>query len=334
MKGNFEADLEGAKEKLKTALSEHFQAEGYVVFDLSFERKPNRPKREDWFGYRLEFKLLSQEQYEKLSEPSAKSREAAVTGPGQKRVFSIDFSCHEYTEPKVEYELNDYPVFAYRPSGHDLNAEAILLCESDGTAEEVADEIDRINTIMKSSGATGIRTSRSEAERLSFWAGRKAAFPAAGRISADYFCMDGTIPRRRLGEMLLAIQAMERKYQLRCINVFHAGDGNLHPLILFDANVGDELARAEAFGGEILELSVSLGGTITGEHGVGVEKVGHMCAQFSDLERNTFFRVKAAFDPDGLLNPGKAVPTLNRCAEFGHMHVKGGQLPHPDIERF
>ena len=235
-------------------------------------------------------------------------------------------------------EMMDQPATAaveeFVHAGYPLDAKAILLCESDGTPEEVAGEVGRVCEVLSAAGATEVRVSQTEEERLRFWAGRKAAFPAAGRISADYFCMDGTIPRRRLGEMLLAIQAMERKYQLRCINVFHAGDGNLHPLILFDANVGDELARAEAFGGEILELSVSLGGTITGEHGVGVEKVGHMCAQFSDLERNTFFRVKAAFDPDGLLNPGKAVPTLNRCAEFGHMHVKGGQLPHPDIERF
>ena len=235
-------------------------------------------------------------------------------------------------------EMMDQPATAaveeFVHAGYPLDAKAILLCESDGTPEEVAEEVGRVCEVLSAAGATEVRVSQTEEERLRFWAGRKAAFPAAGRISADYFCMDGTIPRRRLGEMLLAIQAMERKYQLRCINVFHAGDGNLHPLILFDANVGDELARAEAFGGEILELSVSLGGTITGEHGVGVEKVGHMCAQFSDLERNTFFRVKAAFDPDGLLNPGKAVPTLNRCAEFGHMHVKGGQLPHPDIERF
>ncbi|MCB1886849.1 MAG: FAD-binding oxidoreductase, partial [Rhodocyclaceae bacterium] len=172
------------------------------------------------------------------------------------------------------------------------------------------------------------------AERLKFWAGRKAAFPAAGRISADYYCMDGTIPRKRVGEMLLAIQGMEKKYGLRCINVFHAGDGNMHPLILFDANRTGELDRAEAFGADILELSVALGGTITGEHGVGVEKINQMCSQFTTPEIETFFRVKAAFDPDGLLNPGKAIPTLNRCAEYGRLRVSNGQLPHPELERF
>ncbi|HHW63272.1 MAG TPA: FAD-binding oxidoreductase, partial [Rhodocyclaceae bacterium] len=188
--------------------------------------------------------------------------------------------------------------------------------------------------VLEDSGATEIRVSRDEAERLRFWAGRKAAFPAAGRISPDYYCMDGTIPRKRLGEMLTAIQDMERKYGLRCMNVFHAGDGNLHPLILFDANQPDELERAEAFGAEILELSVALGGTITGEHGVGLEKINQMCAQFSTAEVRQFFRVKAAFDPPGLLNPGKAIPTLNRCAEYGRMKVSKGHVPYPDIPRF
>ena len=191
-----------------------------------------------------------------------------------------------------------------------------------------------MRAVLEASGASEIRVSRDEAERLKFWAGRKAAFPAAGRLSADYYCMDGTIPRKRLGEMLKAIQGMETKYGLRCINVFHAGDGNMHPLILFDANVSGELDRAEEFGADILELSVALGGTITGEHGVGIEKINQMCSQFSVAERTTFFRVKAAFDPDGLLNPGKAIPTLNRCAEYGKLHVKNGQLPHPELERF
>ncbi|PKO49771.1 MAG: FAD-binding oxidoreductase, partial [Betaproteobacteria bacterium HGW-Betaproteobacteria-21] len=188
--------------------------------------------------------------------------------------------------------------------------------------------------VLEHSGATEIRVSRDEAERMRFWAGRKAAFPAAGRISPDYYCMDGTIPRKRLGEMLSAIQDMETRYALRCINVFHAGDGNLHPLILFDANQEGELHRAEAFGAEILELSVTLGGTITGEHGVGIEKINQMCSQFKRSELHQFFRVKAAFDPAGLLNPGKAIPTLNRCAEYGRMHVKGGELPHPELPRF
>ncbi len=219
-------------------------------------------------------------------------------------------------------------------AGYPLDAKAILLCESDGTPEEVAEEIARVRAVLEHSGATEIRVSRDEAERMRFWAGRKAAFPAAGRISPDYYCMDGTIPRKRLGEMLSAIQDMETRYALRCINVFHAGDGNLHPLILFDANQEGELHRAEAFGAEILELSVTLGGTITGEHGVGIEKINQMCSQFKRSELHQFFRVKAAFDPAGLLNPGKAIPTLNRCAEYGRMHVKGGELPHPELPRF
>ncbi|MBR0568480.1 FAD-binding protein [Azoarcus sp. L1K30] len=219
-------------------------------------------------------------------------------------------------------------------AGYPLDAKAILLCESDGTPEEVAEEIARVRAVLEQSGATEIRVSRDEAERMRFWAGRKAAFPAAGRISPDYYCMDGTIPRKRLGEMLTAIQDMETRYALRCINVFHAGDGNLHPLILFDANQEGELHRAEAFGAEILELSVTLGGTITGEHGVGIEKINQMCSQFTRPELHQFFRVKAAFDAAGLLNPGKAIPTLNRCAEYGRMHVKDGHLPYPDLPRF
>jgi len=235
-------------------------------------------------------------------------------------------------------EMMDQPATAaveqFVHAGYPLDAKAILLCESDGTPEEVAEEIARVRAVLEQAGATEIRVSGSEAERLKFWAGRKAAFPAAGRISPDYLCMDGTIPRRRLGEMLAAIQAMEGKYGLRCINVFHAGDGNLHPLILFDANQPGELERAERFGAEILELSVTLGGTITGEHGVGIEKIGPMCTQFASAELAQFFRIKAAFDPPGLLNPGKAIPTLNRCAEYGRMHVKEGHVPYPDIPRF
>jgi len=235
-------------------------------------------------------------------------------------------------------EMMDQPATAaveqFVHAGYPLDAKAILLCESDGTPEEVAEEIERVRAVLESSGATEIRVSRDEAERMRFWAGRKAAFPAAGRISPDYYCMDGTIPRKRLGEMLEAIQAMEGKYGLRCINVFHAGDGNLHPLILFDANQEGELERAEAFGAEILELSVALGGTITGEHGVGIEKINQMCSQFTRPELAMFFRVKAAFDPRGLLNPGKAIPTLNRCAEYGRMRVSNGHIPYPDIPRF
>jgi len=235
-------------------------------------------------------------------------------------------------------EMMDQPATAaveeFVRAGYPLDAKAILLCEADGTPEEVAEEIARVRAVLEDSGATEIRVSCDEAERLRFWAERKAAFPAAGRISPDYYCMDGTIPRKRLGEMLTAIQAMEGKYGLRCMNVFHAGDGNLHPLILFDANQPDELERAEEFGAEILELSVALGGTITGEHGVGLEKINQMCSQFTTAEVRQFFRVKAAFDPPGLLNPGKAIPTLNRCAEYGRMKVSKGHVPYPEIPRF
>jgi glycolate oxidase len=219
-------------------------------------------------------------------------------------------------------------------AGYDLTAEAILLAEADGTAEEVADQVVEIERVVRAAGATAITVSTSEAERLRFWSGRKNAFPAAGRVSPDYYCMDGTIPRKNLGRMLKAIEQMEQKYALRCMNVFHAGDGNLHPLILFDANVPGEWERADRFGAEILELCVNLGGTITGEHGVGIEKINSMCVQFSALERAAFFAVKNAFDPVGLLNPGKAIPTLARCAEYGRMHVHGGALPHPELPRF
>jgi glycolate oxidase len=219
-------------------------------------------------------------------------------------------------------------------AGYDLEAQAILLAEADGTVEEVAQQIAEIESVVRAAGATAITVSSSEAERLRFWSGRKNAFPAAGRVSPDYYCMDGTIPRKNLGHMLNAIEKMEQTHQLRCMNVFHAGDGNLHPLILFDANVPGEWERADRFGAEILELCVELGGTITGEHGVGVEKINSMCVQFSPAERSSFFAIKRAFDPAGLLNPGKTIPTLARCAEYGKMHVRGGALPHPDLPRF
>jgi glycolate oxidase len=219
-------------------------------------------------------------------------------------------------------------------AGYDLDAAAILLCESDGTSEEVEDEIARMQAVLQSAGATRMAVSRDEAERLRYWSGRKAAFPAVGRISPDYYCMDGTIPRKRLGEVLRFIAAMEQKYGLRCPNVFHAGDGNLHPLILFDASNPDELHRTERFAAEVLEKCVQVGGTITGEHGVGVEKIDQMCVQFRPDELELFLAVKRAFDPRGLLNPGKAVPTLARCAEYGRMHVHGGKLPHPELPRF
>jgi glycolate oxidase len=211
---------------------------------------------------------------------------------------------------------------------------ALLICECDGSGEEVADEMRRVQDVLRASGATEIRASRDEAERLRFWAGRKAAFSAVGRITPDYYCMDGTIPRKRLGEVLLRIAEMEKKYRLRCANVFHAGDGNLHPLIMFDANDADQLRRTEAFGGEILELCIEVGGTITGEHGVGVEKIDQMCLQFTAPELEAMHRIKRAFDEHALLNPGKAVPTLHRCAEFGRMHVRAGQEKFPDLPRF
>jgi glycolate oxidase len=222
----------------------------------------------------------------------------------------------------------------YVNAGYDLSAAAILLCESDGTQEEVAEEISRVTAVLIAAGANGIKVSQSEAERVRFWAGRKAAFPAIGRITPDYYCMDGTIPRRRLAEMLAAITVMESKYRLRCANVFHAGDGNLHPLIMYDASKSGEWERAEAFGAEILELSVALGGSITGEHGVGIEKINQMCVQYKTPELETFHHIKAAFDETGLLNPGKAVPSLHRCAEYGRMHVHGGETKFPELERF
>ncbi|MGV3653158.1 MAG: FAD-linked oxidase C-terminal domain-containing protein [Noviherbaspirillum sp.] len=219
-------------------------------------------------------------------------------------------------------------------AGYDTDAAAILLCESDGVPEEVDDEIARMAEVLRQAGASAIAVSQSEAERLKFWSGRKNAFPAAGRISPDYYCMDGTIPRKNLAEVLLRIERMEGKYGLRCANVFHAGDGNLHPLILFDANQPGEFERAEAFGADILELCVEMGGTITGEHGVGIEKINSMCVQFAPQEREAFFALKRAFDPAFLLNPDKAIPTLARCAEYGKMHVRRGELKFPDLPRF
>ena len=235
-------------------------------------------------------------------------------------------------------EMMDKPMTAavedFVHAGYDLQAAAILLCESDGTPEEVEEEIQRMSQVLSAAGATRIAVSQSEAERLKFWSGRKNAFPASGRISPDYMCMDSTIPRKRLADILLAIAEMEKKYGLGCCNVFHAGDGNLHPLILFDANDADQLHRAELFGADILETSVAMGGTITGEHGVGVEKLNSMCVQFSAEENEQMFGVKRAFDPAGLLNPGKLIPTLNRCAEYGKMLVRGGRLAFAELERF
>ncbi len=188
--------------------------------------------------------------------------------------------------------------------------------------------------VLRAAGASRLEVSRDEAQRLRVWSGRKNAFPASGGISPDYMCMDSTIPRKRLAEMLLAIEQMQDKYGLRCVNVFHAGDGNLHPLILFDAEDPDQMHRCELFGADILETSVRFGGTVTGEHGVGIEKLNSMCVQFSPAEREVFTAVKRAFDPRELLNPGKVIPTLHRCAEYGKMHVHRGLLPFADLPRF
>jgi glycolate oxidase len=235
-------------------------------------------------------------------------------------------------------EMMDKPMTAavedYVHAGYDLDAVAILLCESDGTPEEVAEEIDRMLDVLSGAGAARMEVSKDEAQRLKFWSGRKNAFPASGRISPDYMCMDSTIPRRRLADILEAIAGMEQKYGLKCVNVFHAGDGNLHPLILFDANDADQLHRCELFGADILETSVALGGTVTGEHGVGIEKLSSMCVQFSAEEREQMHALKRAFDAGETLNPGKVIPTLHRCAEYGRMHVKKGLLSFPELERF
>jgi glycolate dehydrogenase FAD-linked subunit len=219
-------------------------------------------------------------------------------------------------------------------AGYPADAEMILLCESDGVPEDVAAEVATVRRVMEEAGAKQIEVSKSEEQRARFWSGRKAAFPAAGRISPDYYCMDGTIPRRALARVLLQIAEWSKECGLPCMNVFHAGDGNLHPLILYDANRPGDVEKTQAFGAKVLELCIEVGGTITGEHGVGVEKIGEMCVQFAPAELERFHGVKRAFDPEGLLNPGKAVPTLHRCAEMGRMHVHRGALPHPELPRF
>ena len=219
-------------------------------------------------------------------------------------------------------------------AGYPVDAEAILLCELDGVEADVRDDCLRVRAVLERAGASEVRQARDEAERVKFWAGRKAAFPAIGRLSPDYYCMDGTIPRCELPRVLKGIAELASEYGLRVANVFHAGDGNMHPLIVFDANQPGELERTEALGGKILELCVKVGGSITGEHGVGREKINQMCAQFNSDELTVFHAIKIAFDAKGLLNPGKNIPTLHRCAEFGAMHVHGGQLPFPDLERF
>jgi glycolate oxidase len=219
-------------------------------------------------------------------------------------------------------------------AGYPLDAEALLIVELDGAHVECSHLLQRVKEIAEANGATSLRVSENEAERLTIWAGRKAAFPAVGRISPDYYCMDGTIPRRRLPEVLTRMSALSRQYGLRVANVFHAGDGNLHPLILYDANKPGELAAAEAFGSDILKLCVEVGGVLTGEHGVGVEKRDLMPEMFSKIDLDQQNRLKCAFDPDLLLNPGKVFPTLHRCAELGRLHVHGGNLPHPELPRF
>lgn len=235
-------------------------------------------------------------------------------------------------------EMMDKPAIRaaedYVHANYPRDAEAILLCESDGTTEEVADEMARMKEILEQSGATEVRFSQDEAQRLKFWAGRKAAFPAVGRISPDYYCIDGTIPRKTLPFVLRRIYELTEIAGLAVANVFHAGDGNLHPLILFDSAKQGDLQKTEKLASDILELCVEVGGTITGEHGVGIEKINQMCTQFTDNERERFHGIKAAFDNKGLLNPGKAVPSLHRCAEYGRMHVHEGRVKFPDIPRF
>jgi len=221
---------------------------------------------------------------------------------------------------------------AFAHPGYPLDAQALLLCELDGDIDSVNEDLDKVLGLL--SNATTTRVSENEDERLLFWKGRKAAFPSVGRLSPDYYCMDGTIPKRHLATVLEKISVLSTHYKLRVANVFHAGDGNLHPLILYNLGQPGELEKAEAFGMDILKLCVEMGGSITGEHGVGIEKLDAMCHQYSSAELDVFHQIKNAFDPNSLLNPGKAVPTLHRCAELGNMHVHHGKLPHPDLERF
>jgi glycolate oxidase len=219
-------------------------------------------------------------------------------------------------------------------AGYPLDVGALLIVELDGPEAECNHLLGRVEEIARANGATYVRLSETEEERQNFWAGRKAAFPAVGRISPDYYCMDGTIPRHQLPHVLARMEEMSETYRLQCANVFHAGDGNLHPLILYDANREGELERAEAFGADILRLCVEVGGVLTGEHGVGVEKRDLMPTMFDEVDLAQQERVKCAFDPEQLLNPGKVFPTLHRCAELGRMHVSGGKLPFADIPRF
>ena len=235
-------------------------------------------------------------------------------------------------------EMMDAPAIkaaeAFAGCGYPLDAQALLLCEVDGLPADVDDELGRTRALLEAAGATSVRVARDAGERRRMWSGRKSAFPAVGRLAPDYYCMDGTIPRRHLADVLAQIATLSTIHRLDVANVFHAGDGNLHPLILFDAGKEGELERAERFGADILEACVTAGGTVTGEHGVGVEKLGPMCSQFGAAELATFHALKLAFDPAGLLNPGKAVPTLARCADYGALRVHGGRLPHSHLPRF
>jgi glycolate dehydrogenase FAD-linked subunit len=235
-------------------------------------------------------------------------------------------------------EMMDRPAIhaaeAFVKAGYPLDVEALLIVELDGIQVECDHLIERVRAVAEANEARSVRISQNEQERLAFWAGRKAAFPAVGRISPDYYCMDGTIPRGRLPEVLARMRVLSEQYGLRVANVFHAGDGNLHPLILYDANKPGELESAEAFGSDILRLCVEVGGVLTGEHGVGVEKRDLMPAMFDEIDLDQQLRLKCAFDPDGLLNPGKVFPQLHRCAELGRVHIHRGALPHPELPRF
>lgn len=235
-------------------------------------------------------------------------------------------------------EMMDKPAIqaaeAFVHAGYPTDAEALLLCELDGIEAELQSQLDILQAVLQKNNALDISVAHSDADRARLWMGRKSAFPAVGRLAPDYFCMDGTIPRKQLARVLGEISELSREFGLPVANVFHAGDGNLHPLILYDANLEGDLEKAEQFGAKILELCIEVGGTITGEHGVGLEKIDQMCVQFSPAELAVFHGVKAAFDPNLILNPGKAVPTLHRCAEFGAMHVHAGQEKFPDLERF
>ena len=235
-------------------------------------------------------------------------------------------------------EMMDNPAIraaeAFVKADYPVNAEAILLCELDGIAADVDQQLAQVTGILQRCGAVDTRIAKNEQERALFWSGRKSAFPAVGRLSPDYYCIDGTIPRKHLGRVLNAINQLSEQYELPVANVFHAGDGNLHPLILYDANIPGALEKTESLGSQILQLCIEVGGTITGEHGVGVEKIGEMCIQFSDDERDCFHQVRECFDPKRILNPGKAIPTLARCAEHNAMHVHNGELPFPDLDRF